>query len=137
MDHLTQDEFLEIFPQFAAAPEEWIDGLLNVCETAAFNECLWGSWLHWGEANFVAHYLMIRQMIWGSWDDNPDGATSTAWMQNAIQSAVTSFNAGSVSYSKDSAMDAGFLSNPYMRTIYGQEYWAKRKSLAVGLVMVT
>ena len=138
MDHLTSDVFLKLFPQFTSAPEEWIDVLLNLCETAAFSQCLWGDFLQWGEALYVAHYLTIRYQNLGSWTFDPDDPlASAAWMQNAAMNDLSSFNAGSVSYAKNGAIQEAMMTNPFMRTQYGQELVALRKHLAVGLVMVT
>ena len=137
MEHITEAEFLALFPQFTSAPDEWIEALLNLCQTAAFNVCLWGSWLQMGEAYFIAHFLTLRYMTWGSWDANPDNPDSTVWMQNLVQSAVTQFQAGAVRYEKDAGLEGDFIKSPFMRTAYGQQLLALRNHLAVGLVMVT
>jgi Protein of unknown function (DUF4054) len=135
VDHLTKDEFLAFFPMFANVDDTWIDGLLLLCQTAAFNPCIWGPWLKWGEALFVAHWLALREIIFGSWDE--DNPSANLWLQSVLQTGVSSFTAGSVSWTKDASVLADQASNPYQRTIYGQEYWAMKQRLAVGLVMVT
>lgn len=135
MDHLTSDVFLAWFPMFTAVDPVWIDGLLNQCQTAAFDPCVWGPWLQWGEGLWTAHWLALRELWFGGWDEeNPD---ATAWLQGIIQTGVSTFRAGSVSWEKDSKVTAEQLQNPYMRTLFGQEFYAMKMKLAVGLVMVT
>jgi Protein of unknown function (DUF4054) len=135
LDHLTSDVFLAWFPQFTAVDPVWVDGLLDQCQTAAFDPCVWGPWLQWGEALWVAHWLTLREMWFGGWDvDNPQ---ADLWMRGVIQTGVSSFSAGSVSWSKDTSLLDEQAKNPYMRTLFGQEFYAMQAKLAVGLVMVT
>jgi len=134
LEHLTKDEFLEWFPMFGDAPDSAIDSLLDLAQVE-LGRCIWGRRLKWGQALFVAHWLALRKSLFGGWDEeSPDAAL---WLQGVLQSTVTSFSAGSVSWSKDSAMVKEQAKNPFLRTNFGQEFMALRDQLATGLVMVT
>jgi hypothetical protein len=137
MQHLTQDEFLELYPQFAQCPQVWLDAIFEQMP-CAFNRCVWGCQLKQGEAYYVAHYLTMRELALqlGGYDpDNPDAEVDL--ISGVIQTSVTEFDAGSVSYKKDFNVDEALIASPYSRTVWGQMYDALRKSVAVGLVMVT
>ena len=66
---------------------------------------------------------------------DPDGEVDL--IAGVVQSSVVEFDAGSVGYKKDSTADSKMISSPYTRTVWGQQYEAMKKSIAVGLVMVT
>jgi hypothetical protein len=137
MEHLTTDEFLEQYPMFEDVDTAIIDGLLELCQTAAFDQCVWGNWLQAGEGWFVAHVLTLREQAFGPWEASGSDPASTAWMQGVLASGVTDFTAGSVKWSKDAGMAASMMTEPLLRTYWGQLLVARRKRVAVGLVMVT
>jgi hypothetical protein len=132
--HLTKEEFLKWFPMFADAPEEWIEMLLKMAREAGFNPSVWGSWLKWGEALFVAHYLSMREMHLLPGEEEGEGSGGAG----VIASSVVNFRAGSVAWSKDTSIEAKLFGDPMMQTIFGQKLLDLiRTRIAVGLVTVT
>lgn len=136
MDHLTKDEFLALYPQFKNCPDEWFDAIFAQMP-CAFSRCAWGCYLQQGEAYYVAHYLTMRELSLQVGGDPNDPNSEVDLLAGVVTSAVTDFQAGSVKYTKDSAVDETLISSPYMRTAYGQAYDALKKQLAVGMVQVT
>ncbi len=136
MQHLTQDEFLAWYPQFTKCPKEWLDVIFEQMP-CAFNRCLWGCQLKQAESYYVAHYLTLRELALQIGGDPDDPDADVDLIAGAVQTAVTEFDAGSVGYKKDSTADSKMISSPYTRTVWGQQYEAMKKSIAVGLVMVT
>jgi hypothetical protein len=130
---LTKEEFLRWFPMFADAPEERIDMLIEKARTVAFNARIWGRWLKWGQALFVAHYLALWEMKLPTPDEGEDNG---GWQM--AMSGVSSFQAGSVRYTKDTSIEAKMLADPWLQTTFGQQLMdLLRSQIAVGLVMVT
>jgi hypothetical protein len=132
--HLTKEEFLKWFPMFADAPAEWIEMLIA---QADFNPSVWGRWLKWGEALFVAHYLALRELLFAPWEEESEDGDS--WLAGVVaSSSISSFRAGAVAYTKDASAESKLLEDPMLKTSFGQQLLDLiRSRIAVGLVTVT
>jgi Protein of unknown function (DUF4054) len=130
--HLTHEEFLRRLPQFESVPDDVIDDLLELCRVQ-FNRFVWGGFLKWAELAFVAHFLTLREnaIVAGAGDEE------TGLVFGSAVSAITSFSAGAVSWTRNGAIDEALMASPFAGTTWGQMFLYLKKRLAVGLVMVT
>lgn len=136
-EHITKEEFLAFYPQFAAAPDVWIDALVTECKVA-FNRCVWGGYTKRGEAYYIAHYLWLHMTFFEVVPPpDDDGPQLDPGFALAGGSSVTDFKAGSVEWQKDSGLETKLMEEPFSRTLFGQAYLSLRNYLAVGLVTVT
>jgi hypothetical protein len=129
--HLTREEFLKRLPQFADVPDDLIDDLLELSRVQ-FNRLLWGGFLKWGELAFVAHFLQLRKDALDAAGDD-----ETGMVLGRTVTGINTFNAGSVSYTRNSAIDEKIMASPFAATTWGLWLLAMQKRIAVGLVMVT
>jgi hypothetical protein len=111
-------------------PDELIDDLLEMCRVQ-FNRFVWGGFLKWGELAFVAHFLTLRD------DALAAGAGDMGLSMGTVPSGISSFDAGSVKYTRNAAVDEALMASPFSGTSWGQLFLYLKKNVAVGLVLVT
>jgi hypothetical protein len=88
--------------------------------TPNFNVGMWGDKYNLGQFYYVAHQLMM----------------DTIASKSPIVDTVTSKRAGGVSKSASADLIRQQNTNPFLRTIYGQQYLDLRRSLSGGIAAV-
>lgn len=125
-EHLTVAKFRELMPAFAdedkypdADIERWIERA-----KCAFNVCIWGCSLEWGEANWIAHQLSLTG--------------TEAVPPIARMSFATSKRVGDTAVSYSEGIATAIMKEPFLWTPYGQQYLSLRDSLSggIGLLIV-
>jgi hypothetical protein len=131
--HLTREEFQKRLPQFNEVPDQVIDDLLELCRVQ-FNRFVWGGFLKWGELAFVAHFLTLRAEAMVPSEGEGGEASMVV---GSIPSGISSFTAGDVRFTRDTAIDEALMASPFSGTSWGQMFLYLKKNVSVGLVTVT
>jgi Protein of unknown function (DUF4054) len=115
VEDLTVDEFRKLVSEFSD-PQKYPDAQIQVYIDLAipqFNHCVWGYKLKFGEAMLVAHWMAIADAV----------AKGKLPVYVGSGSLATSKKVGDTAIGYSDVMLKQQAENPYMRTLYGQQYW--------------
>lgn len=121
---MTPAELKIIFPQFDGEMDERIQYVLDSA-APHFDVVRWGDFYTQGLANFTAHTLTMTAVAVVAVGGVAGGAD-----------IATVKKVGDVSVSKSEMMLMEQSKNPFLRTIYGQEYSRLRRLVGMGAVTV-
>jgi hypothetical protein len=129
--HLSLEMFRLVMPCFGDPAKYSNDTILHYIDMlpSRFNLCAWGGNMHWGEALWIAHMLMMEDM---GCPNEGGGALA------GLSQFATSKRVGDVSVTYSNIIAEKALENPYYLTQYGREYWFMALNLpgAVGIAVV-
>lgn len=120
---MTPSEFKVDFPTFVSTSDDAIAAMIAKADPY-FDVCRWGAFYSEGLGYWVAHKLVLANVAAGQ------GISGKAAATDIVNKAV-----GDVSVGRDSAMLNLQAKDPFMRTVYGQEY--KALALRVGTGAIT
>lgn len=122
---LTPAAFKLQFPAFATTSDERVQLFINKADPY-FDVARWGDFYDDGVANFVAHNLFLTGGYGGS----------TPPVGSGMQDNTTSKKVGDVQISKSTALIQAAMTDPYMRTSFGQRFTELRRLVGVGAISV-
>lgn len=119
--HITVQQFRALLPAFADTEKypDWMIEMQIMAAECKFNPCVWGCQLFLGEAYWIAHNLLVNEML----EQSPLGASSFALSKRVGDTAVT--------YSE--SMVLKLAASPNYWTRYGQLYEQLANSLTAGI----
>lgn len=117
---MTPSEFKVLFPAFADEDEGRI-AIVIASAKPYFDVARWGAFYSDGLGNWTAHKIALANALAGQ------GSGSKTLSSDIITKSV-----GDVSVGRDSALLNMSAKNPFMRTIYGQEYSRLARQVGMG-----
>jgi hypothetical protein len=120
---VTPADFIVNFPAFAAETPARIQSFIDRADPF-FDVARWGDLYSEGLGNFVAHSLFQANLA----ASNP-GSVGTSGL--AIKKKV-----GDVEVGYSDAIQTKVLSNPYLKTAYGQQYLYLLRTVGIGATAV-
>jgi Protein of unknown function (DUF4054) len=121
---MTPDSFKARFPEFTSETDVRIQANITDADPY-FDRCKWGNLYESGVAYWVAHQIALA---------NERAARFSA--DKGMANFVNSSDVGDVSYSKDGNLLNSSAKDPYLLTVYGQEYRRLSKLVGIGAVAV-
>jgi hypothetical protein len=113
----TLAQFRLQFPEFASTPDATILNWLALADPF-FDQARWGTWLTLGVLYWVAHQIKL--------------ASQNAL--NGFTDDTTSQREGDVGFSRDSKLVNDEAHNPYLQTVYGQQYYRYARMVGAGAI---
>jgi hypothetical protein len=126
---MTPAEFKVFYPEFVSESDTriqlYLDEAVNMMDM-----CRWGVWYEKGLGLYTAHQLAIA---------NYNASVASGSAGGAAVSGAndwTSKSVGDVSVSRDASIAAKQVSDPWLRTTYGQQWVYYRNLAGIGAVAV-
>lgn len=118
---ITPSDLTTAYPQFANLPTATIQTAIDFAQTF-FDAARWGERFRQGQLLYVAHQLTLSALAAAN-----NGA-------GAVVDDVLQKRAGGVSKGRDGAIAMATMTNPLLRTYYGQEYLRLRRIVGMGAI---
>jgi hypothetical protein len=120
---MTLGEFRQLYPEFASELDTRIQYYLD--EASYFMEtCRWSHWYEKGLGLYAAHQIALANSL----------SNGTAAIDEA--GGFTSKRVGDIALAKDGSFFNKQADNPFMRTVYGQQWVYYQKLAGSGAVAV-
>lgn len=116
--------FISRFPQFASVDPTDIQTIIDDADPY-FNKCRWCNHYERGLGYFIAHNLLVQQSL-------ADGTMPVL----AANGSYTQKKVGEVSVSTGSDTINKIMDNPFMSTVYGQQYLYLARLVGMGAIAV-
>jgi hypothetical protein len=120
---MTPAEFKAIFtPTFDAVSDSVVQTQLTLA-VEWFDVCVWGGWYAEGLSNYVAHKLTM----------NAVAAAAPGGVAGGLDNTSLRKKVGDLDIMKSEQAMLKNMSNPFYRTIYGQEYLRLTRIVGSGM----
>lgn len=121
---MTPAEFKAIFPSFDGETDARVQYAIDSA-APFFDVARWENLYTQGLVNYVAHTLTMTAV-----------AAVVVGGVAGVSDVATTKKVGDVSVTKSDAMVEKLAKNPYLRTVYGQEYYRLSRMVGMGAIAV-